>query len=161
MEVSQTIMKMGEGIDHAKLCEALKDTVPGFFKTTKQERRSLIWSEATEKLFQDRETARKTQSWDDASTINKAFRKSLREDNSKFMLTSFQADLDLRSKWMGLKWLRKGYAPAPYHRKNQGGEHIPMHARAEEAANYLSTIQCRKERHRSHHSQRTRSSHNQ
>ena len=37
--------------------------------------------------------------------------------------------------------LRKGYTQAPYHRKNQGGEHIPLDKRAEAAAKYLSEIQ--------------------
>ena len=37
--------------------------------------------------------------------------------------------------------LRKGYTPTPYHRKNQGGPHIQLSQRAEEAARYLSEVQ--------------------
>ena len=61
------------------------------------------------------------------------------------MLDTFREVLDLRSKWLGLRQLRKGYAPAPYHRKSQGGQHIPMGRRAEEAADYLSKVQWGKE----------------
>ena len=42
---------------------------------------------------------------------------------------------------MGLKALRKGYTPAPYHRKDKEGTHIALTKRAEEAAHYLSTVQ--------------------
>ena len=61
--------------------------------------------------------------------------------NKIFRLETFKDELDIRSKWMGLKALRKGYTPAPYHRKNQGGAHIALHNRAEAAATYLSTVQ--------------------
>ena len=73
--------------------------------------------------------------------MEQGFRKALKKDKEQHLITSFHEDLDTRSKWMGLKWLRKGYTPAPYHRQNQGGRHIPMHDRAEEAANYLCKIQ--------------------
>ena len=42
---------------------------------------------------------------------------------------------------MGLRWLRKGYVPTPYHRKYGKGRHIEMGNRAEAAANYLETTQ--------------------
>ena len=60
-------------------------------------------------------------------------------------MKEFEEDLDLRSKWMGLRMLRKGYSQAPYHRKNKGGKHIPMGNRAEEAATYLSETQWKPE----------------
>ena len=44
-------------------------------------------------------------------------------------------------KWLGLKMLRKGYALTPYHRRGRDGEHIPLHTRAQEAANYLANTQ--------------------
>ena len=53
------------------------------------------------------------------------------------MMKEFEEDLDLRSKWMGLRMLRKGYTQAPYHRKNKGGEHIPLGKRAEERSSKI------------------------
>ena len=53
----------------------------------------------------------------------------------------FSEELDIRSRWMGLKMLRKGYTPTPYHRTNKEGKHIEMGNRAEGAATYLATTQ--------------------
>ena len=79
--------------------------------------------------------------WEEADRINKLFRNSLKKDKTKQILNTLKEDLDIRSKWMGLKALRKGYTPTPYHRKSQGGTHIEMYNRAEAAAAYLSTTQ--------------------
>ena len=53
----------------------------------------------------------------------------------------FSEELDLRSKWLGLKMLRKGYTPTPHHRRQANGNHISLHNRAQEAAKYLANTQ--------------------
>ena len=73
--------------------------------------------------------------------LNKLFRSSLQADKTRQILDTFREELDVRSKWMWLKALRKGYTPAPYHWKNKGGQHIALTQRAEEVATFLSTAQ--------------------
>ena len=50
-------------------------------------------------------------------------------------------DLDLQEKWIGIRQLKKGYAPMPFHRNNSKGNHVKYHERAEATAEYLATKQ--------------------
>ena len=61
-------------------------------------------------------------------------RNSIKNDKTQQIFASLREELDIISKWMGLKALRKGYTPAPYHRKNEEGNHIALTKRDEEAA---------------------------
>ena len=90
----------------------------------------------TERLLAQRATAREQLDWDEASRIDKIFRRSLKEDKTAHILSTFEKSLDLRCRWMGLKILRKGYSPAPYYRRNATKAHIPLDNRAEQSAAY-------------------------
>ena len=133
-ELIDQIKAQQGGITYQSLCKILKETVPKHFQLKKNTARNKEWSQETETLLERRSVARAEGDWDKANDLNKQFRASLKKDKTKHLLDTFREDLDLRSKWMGIRQLRKGYAPAPYHRKNQGGQHIPMGKRAEEAA---------------------------
>ena len=72
------------------------------------------------------------------------------------MLKAINKDMDERERWMGLRNMKKGYQPQPYHRTEKGtGEHIHMKERAQKAAEYLRDKQWgetkeRKEEKRKH-----------
>ena len=53
------------------------------------------------------------------------------------ILESVSKDLDVRSKWLGLRQLKQPYRGNPYSRKDTDGKHIPMNRRAEAAATFL------------------------
>ena len=127
------------------MCEIIKEIVPKHFEITTISRKRNTWSQETENTFKDRDRARKEGKWDEAQEHNNKFRKLLRNDKAKQLMKEFEEDLDLRSKWMGLRMLREGYSQAPYHRNNKEGRHIQMKDRAEEAAKYLSDTQWKPE----------------
>ena len=144
-ELIAVIRKTNNTPTYKTICEALHNVVPNHFQTKRANRRNQEWAKETEELFEKRAQARKDGDWEKEREANKAFRKSLRRDKTKHLMETFDKELDLRSRWMGLRMLKKGYTPAPYHRRNQGGEHIPLRKRAEEAAEYLSKTQWGKE----------------
>ena len=123
------------------MCEILLKVAPNHFKEITRERKKQDWSDSTEQLFQKRQEARNERDWTLAAVLHKQFRKNLKYDKTQQLLRSFHEDLDLRSKWMGLRWLRKGYVPTRYHRRDKDGKHIEMGQRAEAAANYLEKTQ--------------------
>ena len=51
-----------------------------------------------------------------ARNKDKLFRKQLRIDRNRRMLSNFDQDFNIRSKWLGLKYLRKAYTPRPWFR---------------------------------------------
>ena len=58
------------------------------------------------------------------------------------MINSFNNEWDERARWMGVKFLRKGFQPRPYSRKRrEDGSHLPIHEQSEEAAKYLAEVQ--------------------
>jgi hypothetical protein len=58
----------------------------------------------------------------------------LRQDKK----TTSDRDLDIRDKWLGLHFLRKGYTPQTFRRN---GAHVPLHDRAKVSATQLATEQ--------------------
>jgi len=57
------------------------------------------------------------------------------------VIESISRDLDLRSRWLGIKELKSKYNPTPYHNVTKDSEHIKLHDRAQKAAEYLSREQ--------------------
>ena len=137
-ELNKEIRNLNGEVGYIKMCEIIKEIVPKHFEITTISRKRNSWALETENAFKDRDRARQEGKWDEAQEHNKKFRKLLRNDKAKQLMKEFEEDLDLRSKWMGLRMLRKGYSQAPYHRNNKEGRHIKMQDRAEEAAKYLS-----------------------
>ena len=56
-------------------------------------------------------------------------------------MSTFANDLDIRSRWLGIKKLRSTYSPRPYHLKNKEGITVPLKERAKTSAQYLSNKQ--------------------
>ena len=48
-------------------------------------------------------------------------------------------DLDIGDQYMGLKNLRRPYTPIPLSMKDAKGKHVPLHARAQAAADFLGS----------------------
>ena len=48
-------------------------------------------------------------------------------------------DLDIRDQYMGLGNLRRPYTPIPLSMKDATGKHVPLHARAQAAADFLGS----------------------
>ena len=49
-----------------------------------------------------------------ASELTKDLRGQMRRDRRQKLLDMVSKDLDMRDRWMGLRYLRKGYTPIPY-----------------------------------------------
>ena len=48
-------------------------------------------------------------------------------------------DLDVRDRWMGIRYLKKGYQPIPYTIKDEKGNRVAVGNKAQEAANFLAS----------------------
>ena len=69
------------------------------------------------------------------------YRKQKKLDAKDNLISTTNEHLDVRDTWLGIRHLKKGYTPQPYHRKTTEGKHIPLHERAEETAKYLAKEQ--------------------
>lgn len=56
-------------------------------------------------------------------------------------MRTIRKELDPRDRWMGIRRLKEGYKPQPYHRKTRQGEHIKLEQRAQETANFFGKEQ--------------------
>ena len=54
------------------------------------------------------------------------------------MLESVSRELDIRDRWLGIRQMKKQFAPNPYCRKDERGRHIPKDRLAEETAKFLA-----------------------
>ena len=62
----------------------------------------------------------------------------MRKDRRQRIIDMVSKDLDTRSQWMGIKWIKRGYQPIPYTLKTEGGKRMRTGEKAEEAAKYLA-----------------------
>ena len=127
--------------DISLFTQILNDAAAHSLTTTIRPARERIWSTQTDDLYKQRKQAIIEGRYDQLSIISKAFRKSKRQYRSLEVVNTIQNDLDLRSKWLGLKFLRKPFTPNPYHRTTQDGKPIPQANIAEAAARHLSATQ--------------------
>ena len=99
------------------------------------------WPHQAQNIFDKRAFAIASADTKATHKLTEALRKrkifNIREANAKM----YHEDLDLRDHWCGLRFLRRGYAPAPYHRCNTEKWHVPMPLRAQAAAEYLANNQ--------------------
>ena len=66
----------------------------------------------------------------------------MRKDRRKRLLDMVDKDLDVRDRWMGISYLKKGYQPIPYTIKDDKGKRVAVGNKAHEAANFLATANC-------------------
>ena len=95
----------------------------------------------TLRIVGERGRARKDRNLEEFTKLSKEYKKSRQEDRKTQVLEAISKDLDLRSRWLGIKELKPKYNPTPYHNKTKEGEHIKLHERAQKAAEYLSKEQ--------------------
>merc|ERR1712194_633142 len=99
------------------------------------------WSHESQKILDKRAYAIASQNTKATYKLTKALRKQKRIDTREAIAKMYHEDLDIRDQWCGLRFLRRDYAPAPYHRCNTEKRHVPMPLRAHAAAEYLATNQ--------------------
>jgi len=92
-------------------------------------------------IISERGKARKARNLEEFTRLTKEYKKSRQEDRKQKVLEAISKDLDLRSRWLGIKELKSKFNPTPYHNKNKEGEHTKLHERAQKAAEYLSREQ--------------------
>ena len=88
-----------------------------------------------------KEVEQEKRNLEEFTRLSKAYKKSRQEDRKQQVLEAISRDLDLRSRWLGIKELKSKYNPIPYHNTTKEGEHIKLHDRAQKAAEYLSKEQ--------------------
>ena len=71
--------------------------------------------------------------------IRKQVSRSIRKDRRRHQAQMIRKDLDIRDHDIGLEHLRRPYTPIPFSMKDATGKHVPLHRRAQEAANFLGT----------------------
>ena len=69
---------------------------------------------------------------------DKNYRKQLKQDKTEHVMHICSKELDTRDRWMGIRQLKQGYQPTPYHRKSRKGEHVKLRNRAGATAEYLA-----------------------
>ena len=72
--------------------------------------------------------------------FTKMFRKQRQLDKQKYTTSTMSKDLDIRDRWLGIRKLKEGYKPQPYHRTKHG-KHVNMNSRAEANAEHLAKEQ--------------------
>ena len=92
-------------------------------------------------IISERGRARKTRNLEEFTKLSKEYKKSRQEDRKTQVLEAISKDLDLRSRWLGIKELKSKFNPTPYHNETREGEHIKLHERAQKATEYLSREQ--------------------
>ena len=73
----------------------------------------------------------------DLKDIRKAVSRSIRKDKRQHQAKMVNKDSDIRDQYMGFKNLRRPYTPIPLSMKGAKGKHVPLHARAQAAADFL------------------------
>ena len=92
-------------------------------------------------IIWERERDRKERNLGEFTRLSKEYKKSRQEDRKQKVLGAISKDLDLRSRWLGIKEFKSKFNPTPYHNKTKEGEHIKLHERAQKAADHLSREQ--------------------
>ena len=93
-------------------------------------------TEWLEGLFKDRENALLSGDLDEVKEITKQIKKWMEHERKEFIHVTIDKDLDVRSKWAGIRQLKTPYKPIPYAQKRKGGTQIRVKDRAEEAATF-------------------------
>lgn len=71
----------------------------------------------------------------------KEVQRSKRNDWKKYTDSLVNEDMDIRDKWLGIKFLKQQRKPKLYEFANRHGQIVPGHERAEAMADYLENVQ--------------------
>ena len=75
----------------------------------------------TRRIVGERGRARKERNLEEFTKLSKEYKKSRQEDRKTQVPEAISKDLDLRSRWLGIKELKSKYNTTPYHDKIKKG----------------------------------------
>ena len=137
-KISQLLPDCHEYTKHVNIANRIiREALPKLKPNQKEE----IISTQTKEILDKREKAIREGNVQEFKTLTKDYRRSRTNDKTKYVMKTISNDLDLQEKWIGIRQLKKGYAPMPFHRNNSKGNHVKCHERAEATAEYLATKQ--------------------
>ena len=111
-------------------------------KEAEEEERKTNFSEDTKSVLEERRKAVMDKNVNEYERLTKLFKKSKEKDKRESTLHSIRNELDIRSRWLGIKRLRSNFNPQPYNRTDKNtGIHIHTKERAQKAAEYLGEEQ--------------------
>ena len=84
-----------------------------------------VWSEETEWWFWFGGDMLKAGAVEAAAEANKQLKKAKRRDERREVLESVAGELDIRDKWLGIRWMKKQFSQKSYCRTDEQGRHIP------------------------------------
>ena len=93
---------------------------------------------AAAEIIGQRTTAWNEYRAEDARNLTTQLRTRMRKDRRKRLLDMVDKDLDVRDRWMGIRYLKKGYQPIPYRIKDEEDKRVAVGNKAHEAANFLA-----------------------
>ena len=124
---------------HKQISKALhhsaKEHIP---QTPKYQRKDQITPAAAE-IIRQRTTAWREYRAEDAENLTAQLTMQMRKDRRKRLLDMVDKDLDVRDRWMGIRYLNKGYQAIPYTIKDEKGKRVGVGNKAHEAAIFLAT----------------------
>ena len=120
----------------SRMAEIVGTAAETTLRKRKRPDRKIPWSEETEEWFQRRGEALQAGEIENYNGYNKELKTSTRRDKRRTALDTVRQELDVRDKWLGLRWMKE-FSPTSYSRKDGMGRHVPMHKIAEVSANYL------------------------
>ncbi len=107
-------------------------------KEAVEEERKTNYSDDTKKILEDRRKAVEEKNVEEYDNLTKQFKKSKEKDKRESTLHSIRNELDIRSRWLGIRKLRSNFNPQPYNRTDKTtGIHIHTRERAQKAAEYI------------------------
>lgn len=134
--------------------ESANDEIPGHCRidAAMQEARKLIrnkkskpkrpWLTAsTIELIEKKHQLEQTCQHEALRDMIKKIRKAKRKDWKNWVHSTITEDLDIRDKWMGIKFLKQKFSPALYERADMHGTTVEISQKATAAADYLAQKQ--------------------
>jgi len=108
----------------------------------KQDKPRKPWiTPATFALIKQKHQLEQLARYDDLKAKRKEVRNALKKDWERWLHEITDVDLDIRDKWMGIKFLKTVKAPKLYERADRHGRCVDFDKQAEVAANYLENVQ--------------------
>ena len=98
-------------------------------------------TQATFDMISRKHQLEQTATHDELQGVIKLARKSKRKDWRTWVHKSVTKQLDIRDKWMGIKYIKQKHSPNLYEQANARGESVNLGDRAQAAADYLAEKQ--------------------
>ena len=126
---------------NADVTEWIRKAVEANFTVKETTRRRFELRPETDTLIDSKRTlAQQGASELELQDIKTKVVKAIRKDKRRHTLEMIDKEVDVRDQFMGLRCLRRPFAPIPLSMKDATGKHIPFHERAQKAAEYLGSV---------------------